>query len=184
MIEGSRLTVERVGLNPTRTGLLDALKRMGAKIETRITQKEPEPVGVIQVTGARLKGTRIPKKEIPSLIDELPILMTAMALADGESLISGAEELRVKETDRIHSMVTNLNAVGGRIEELPDGCLIRGVEEFRGGKVSSFGDHRTAMGLAIATLAMKGEPVIEDTDCVATSFPRFFDDFKGLRKGD
>jgi 3-phosphoshikimate 1-carboxyvinyltransferase len=182
MTPGSEVTIRKVCLNPTRTGILDVLKRMGASVEIRQTQAVPEPMGDVHIRGGKLKGTRISKAEIPSLIDELPILMTIMALAEGESLVSGAEELRVKETDRIQSMVTNLKAVGATIEELPDGCLIRGVERFRGGtKVQSFGDHRTAMSLAIATLVMDGELTIEDTGCVATSFPEFFDVFKRLR---
>ena len=183
MVTGSELTVEKVCLNPTRTGLLDVLKRMGASIQSTVTQQVPEPLGTLHIQGGKLRGTRITKKEIPSLIDELPILMTAMALAEGESLISGAEELRVKETDRIHSMVTGLKAIGGDIEELPDGCLIRGVERFRGGRIQSFGDHRTAMSLAMATLMMKGELFIEDTTCIATSFPTFFDEFQRLKAG-
>jgi 3-phosphoshikimate 1-carboxyvinyltransferase len=181
MIPGSHLTIEKVGLNPTRTGILQVLKRMGADIETKQFQEDPEPLGSLVVRGRKLKGTRIVKDEIPKLIDELPILMTAMALAEGESLLSGAEELRVKETDRIHSMVANLTAIGGRLQELPDGCLIYGVDKFRSGTVRSFGDHRTAMSLAVATLGMEGELVIDDTDCVATSFPSFFRDFEKLK---
>lgn len=181
---GSEVVLRDVCLNPTRTGILDVLKRMGAHLEIRETQKEPEPLGDIFVKGTKLHGTRISRDEIPSLIDELPILMTAMALAEGESLVSGAEELRVKETDRIHSMVTNLKAVGAKIEELPDGCVIQGVERFRGGgRVASFADHRTAMSMAIATLAMDGDLTVEDTDCVATSFPTFFKDFERLKQG-
>jgi 3-phosphoshikimate 1-carboxyvinyltransferase len=155
---------------------------MGASIQTEITHTEPEPLGTIRVEGRKLKGTRISKAEIPSLIDELPILMTAMAVAEGESLISGAEELRVKETDRIHSMVTNLNALGAGLEELPDGCMIRGGAKLHAGKVNSFGDHRTAMSLAIAALTLEGEVIIEDTACVATSFPAFFDESNRLRR--
>ncbi len=181
MTPGSDVTVEGVCLNPTRTGVLKVLERMGAKVEVHETQREPEPLGTVHVTGTRLKGVRITAEEVPSLIDELPILMTAMALAEGESLVSGAEELRVKETDRILSMAKNLNAVGARVEELPDGCLIRGVEGFHGARVESFGDHRTAMSLALATLAMRGELEIEDTACVATSFPSFFEDFNRLK---
>lgn len=184
MTPGSHLLVENVGLNTTRTGMIEILKRMGASIEMRIKQEVPEPVGTLRVEGRPLCGTRIAKEEIPGLIDELPVLMTAMALAEGESLISGAEELRVKETDRIHSMVTNLNLIGGRLDELPDGCLIRGVKRFQGGEVQSFGDHRTAMSLAVASLAMEGELVIGDTACIATSFPGFFEAFGGLRKAN
>ena len=183
MIPGSEVTIEDVCLNPTRAGILPVLKRMGADLEIKINQEKPELLGTVHVKGARLKGTRISRDEIPSLIDELPVLMTVMALAEGESLVSGAEELRVKETDRIRSMVTNLNAIGGKAQELPDGCLIQGVEKFRGGTtVQSFGDHRTAMSMAIATLAMEGELVIEDTACIATSFPSFFTEFERLKR--
>ncbi|MDP3920430.1 MAG: 3-phosphoshikimate 1-carboxyvinyltransferase [Candidatus Omnitrophota bacterium] len=182
VIVGSELTVKDVCLNPTRTGLLNVLRRMGAHITTEITQEAPEPMGNIYVVGRRLKGTRIAKEEVPSLIDELPILMTAMAAAEGESLITGADELRVKETDRIHSMSQNLNAIGGCVEELPDGCLIRGVSEFRPGKVDSFGDHRTAMSMAIASRLIKGELEITGTACIGTSYPRFFKDFEDLQK--
>lgn len=185
MKKGSEVLVKNVSLNPTRTGLISVLKRMGAKIEVTQTQTVPEPLGNIHVKGSGLKGTRIVREEIPSLIDELPILMTAMALAEGESLITGAEELRVKETDRILSMVTNLTAVGGNLKELPDGCVISGVETFHGGTVQSFGDHRTAMSLAIATLAMKEDQELEirDTECIATSFPTFFDELERLKNG-
>ena len=182
MIPGSEVTVRDVGLNPTRTGLLEVLKRMGAEIETEITQTVPEPMGTIRVHGAKLKGTGITWREIPSLIDELPVLMVAMALADGESLISGAAELRVKETDRIESMVKNLKALGASIEELPDGSLIRGVEGFCGATVESFGDHRTAMSMGVASLATKGMITVTDTDCIATSYPAFMDHFRELLK--
>lgn len=179
---GSEVRIENVCLNSTRTGILDVLKRMGAKIQIHVTQTVPEPLGIITVQGARLKGTGISKVEIPSLIDELPILMTAMSVAEGESLISGAEELRVKETDRIHSMVTNLKAAGAHIDELPDGCLIKGVERLRGASVQSFGDHRTAMSMAIANLVMDGSVTIRDTACISTSFPTFFHHLERLKK--
>lgn len=182
MIPGSEVTVQDVGLNPTRTGLLEVLKRMGAEIEIQITQTVPEPMGNVHVRGAKLKGTGIARQEIPSLIDELPVLMVAMALAEGESLVSGAAELRVKETDRIRSMVQNLNAIGASIEELPDGSLIRGVEGFHGATVESFGDHRTAMSMGVASLASKGTMTVKDTECIATSYPDFMDHFRLLSK--
>ena len=182
MIPGSEVTVRDVGLNPTRTGLLEVLKRMGAKIEAEVTQTIPEPMGTIHVRGAKLKGTGITHPEIPSLIDELPVLMVAMALAEGESLISGAAELRVKETDRIQSMVKNLKALGASIEELPDGSLIRGVDGFHGATVESFGDHRTVMSMGVASLASKGTITVTDTDCIATSYPSFMDHFQSLLK--
>lgn len=182
MREGCELTVKQVGLNPTRTGLLRILKRMGASIEEKIQEEHLEPMGEIRVKGKRLQGVRVAAEEIPSVIDELPILMVALALAEGESLISGASELRVKETDRIHSMATGLNTLGGRLRELPDGCVIEGAEGFQGGGVASFGDHRTAMALAIASLAAKGEVRIEGAEAVPTSYPAFFKDFEDLRR--
>ncbi len=180
MIPGSDLTVQGVGLNPTRIGFLEVLKRMGARIETQIMQTVPEPVGTVRVWGAKLKGTGITREEIPSLIDELPVLMVAMALAEGESLISGAAELRVKETDRIQSMVRNLKAIGASMEELPDGSLVRGVEGFHGATVESFGDHRTAMSMGVASLAARGTITVTDTACIATSYPAFMEHFRIL----
>ncbi|HOW88116.1 MAG TPA: 3-phosphoshikimate 1-carboxyvinyltransferase [Candidatus Omnitrophota bacterium] len=180
MIPGSEVTIRDVGLNPTRTGILEVLKRMGAGIETEITQTVPEPMGNIRIRGAKLKGTGITRAEIPSLIDELPVLMVAMALAEGESLVSGAAELRVKETDRIKSMVGNLRALGASIEELPDGSLIRGVETLHGATVESFGDHRTAMSMGVASLATEGVITVRDTDCIATSYPAFMEHFQML----
>lgn len=182
MTEGSNVLVKDVGLNPTRTGILQVLKRMGAEIEITMTQEIPEPMGEIRVKGGRLRGTGITREEIPALVDELPVLMVAMSLAEGESLISGAEELRVKETDRIRSMVHNLKRVGASIEELPDGCLVKGVSELKGGVVESFGDHRTAMSLAVASLRSREEIVVESTDCIATSYPFFEQHFSSLLK--
>ena len=180
MREGCSLLVKNVGLNPTRTGLLEILKRMGAQIEVRIQEETLEPIGEVSVKGAPLKGTRVAPDEIPSVIDELPILMVVCALAKGESLISGAAELRVKETDRIHSMATGLNALGARVKELPDGCLIEGVTKLKGGQIQSFDDHRTAMSFAIASLAAEGEILIEGIENVQTSYPGFFEDFEVL----
>lgn len=179
--EGFEITVRNVGLNPTRTGLLQILRRMGASLEEKIESGEPEPLGSVRVSGRKLHGVRVAPEEIPAVIDELPILMVAMALAEGESLISGASELRVKETDRIRSMAAGITALGGRVKELPDGCIIEGVKGFKGGRVESFGDHRTAMSLAVASLAASGGVVLEGTECMATSYPRFIEDFASLR---
>ncbi|MFZ5803204.1 MAG: 3-phosphoshikimate 1-carboxyvinyltransferase [Candidatus Omnitrophota bacterium] len=181
MTPGSDLRIENVGMNPLRTGILDVLQRMGASITLHVEREMPEPVGTIRVQGSRLRGTRIVRAEIPRLIDELPILVIAMALAEGESLISGAEELRVKETDRIRSMVQNIRAVGGDADELPDGCILRGVPRFQGGAVDSFGDHRTAMSFAVAALHSETPVRISGTGCIATSFPSFFSDLARLR---
>ncbi len=181
MREGFELRAKNVGLNPTRTGLVRILKRMGASIEERVKEEGLEPVGEIRVKGRRLRGVRVAPQEVPSVIDELPVLMVVCALAEGESLISGANELRVKETDRIHSMAAGLNALGGKVKELPDGCVIEGVEAFRGGRVAGLGDHRTAMALAVASLASRGDVVVEGTESVATSYPDFFKHLESLK---
>lgn len=181
-IPGSEMVIRSVCLNPTRTGILKVLERMGADIRIEPTQEFPEPIGNLFIKGKKLKGTRIVKEEVPSLIDELPILMTIMALSEGESLVTGAEELRVKETDRIQSMCTNLRILGVPIEELPDGCMIKGIEQFHSGQtVQSYADHRTAMSMAIASLAMKGSIEIQDIACIATSFPAFFKTLSSLK---
>lgn len=182
MTQGSEIKIERVSLNPTRIGLLKVLERMGAKIQIQQTSEIPEPQGNLLIRGTSLKGTRIAPEEIPSLIDEIPILMIAMALAEGESLISGAAELRVKESDRLHSMVSNLKSVGGDADELPDGCIIRGRSEFQGGKVQSYYDHRTVMSFCIGALRSKNPIEIDDKTSVSTSFPTFFDQLNKLRK--
>jgi len=180
MTPGSELTVKNVCLNPTRMGILNVLKKMGAHFEIEQSGVIPEPYGTLKVFGGRLKGTRIEKMEIPAVIDELPVIMVLMALAEGESIISGAEELRVKETDRIASMTKNLNAAGARVEELPDGCIIRGIASLKGGHAESFFDHRTVMSMAIASLRMEGDLHIDETACVSTSYPSFFSDFERL----
>jgi len=179
-IEGSELEVQEVGLNPTRTGLLNVLERMGADIVVTPTSSKPEPMGTIRVKGKKLKATQIEKNEIPALIDELPILMTLMALADGVSEISGAEELRVKETDRIRSMVENLIRLGAKIQEKSDGCVIEGGSEFAGGEVQGYWDHRTVMSMAMASLVARAPIQITDFESVMTSYPGFLEDFNRL----
>jgi len=180
IVPHSELIVEHVGLNPTRIGFLDAVQKMGADLKIEYTAKTPEPVGNIIVRSSKLKGISITKQMIPALIDELPILMILCALAEGASLISGAEELRVKETDRIHSMVQGLKAVGGKAKEHEDGCEIEGVDEFSGGSVSSFGDHRTAMSFLIAGLRSPKGVSVKDTACIQTSYPGFEQDLKNV----
>ena len=182
LTKGSDVTIKNVGLNSTRTGLIDVLRRMGANIEIKIENEIPEPIGTIRVRGGKLCGTRVTRDEVPALIDEIPVLMVAMSLAEGESLVSGAEELRVKETDRILAMVTNLKKAGAEIEELADGCVVMGIESLKGAEIDSFGDHRIAMSFAIASLASKGPMRILNTDCIATSYPEFVSHFKLLAK--
>ncbi len=182
LLPGSELIVENIGLNPTRIGILEVLREMGADINWNVTTKTSEPAGVVTIRGSHLNAVTIEKGMIPRLIDELPILMIACALAKGKSYIRDAEELRVKETDRIFSVAKGLNAIGGKVEEKADGCVIQGVSHFRGGRIKSYGDHRTAMSFAIAGLLSSKPIVIEDIECVDTSYPRFFRDLKGLAK--
>ncbi len=171
---GGHLLVRDVGLNETRTGLLGVLVRMGAQVREAIEDVEQvEPRGTLEVTGANLKGTVIQGKEIPQLIDELPILAVAGALAHGTTIIRQAQELRVKETDRIAAIAHNLRSMGGQVVEHDDGLEIHGRAPLRGARLSSFGDHRIAMAFAVAGMFAEGETVIQDIDCVATSYPGF-----------
>jgi 3-phosphoshikimate 1-carboxyvinyltransferase len=173
LIPGSHLLLERVGVNPRRTGLLEALRLMGADLAVRPAGEQGgEPVADIEVRAARLHGAAIPEALVPDMIDEFPALFTAAALAEGETVVSGAAELRVKESDRIAVMAAGLRALGAEIEECPDGARIRGGV-LRGGHADSRGDHRIAMSLAVAGQRASGEVRIEDVANVATSFPGF-----------
>jgi 3-phosphoshikimate 1-carboxyvinyltransferase len=181
---GSRLLINNIGLNNTRTGVLAVLLRMGAHVREVIEDiEEREPRGTLEIKGGRLKGTVIRGREIPNVIDELPILAVAGALARGTTVIADAGELRVKETDRITAIATNLRAMGANLKETDDGMEIYGGSPLRGAKLQSFGDHRIAMAFAIAGLFADGETVIRDTDCVATSYPEFHKTLEGLLKG-
>jgi len=171
---GGHILVRDVGLNDTRTGFLGVLVRMGAQVREAVEDVEHvEPRGIVEVTGANLKGTVIQGKEVPQLIDELPILAVAGALARGTTIIRQAQELRVKESDRIAAIAHNLRSMGAQVIELSDGLEIHGRAPLHGARLSSFGDHRIAMAFAIAGLFAEGETIIQDVDCVATSFPGF-----------
>ncbi len=171
----ARLLVKNVGLNETRTGVLAVLVRMGAQVREIIENEEGEPMGVIEVHGARLKGHGYRRKEeIPNVIDELPVLAVAAALGVGTTTISNAGELRVKETDRLAAIATNLRAMGAQVQETEDGMIITGGVPLQGARVDSFGDHRIAMAFAIAGLFAEGETIVTNTDCVATSYPGFY----------
>ncbi len=182
ILPGSDVLIKQVGLNPTRTGIIDILKAMGADISVTSTHDYGEPAGEIRVRGTKLKGISIDPQWIPSLIDELPVIMIACALAEGTSTITGAAELRVKETDRIQSMTEGLNAIGGKARPTDDGCVIEGVKSFRGGVVQSYGDHRTAMSFAVAALRSDKGVTVQDTDCILTSYPHFERDLKHLTR--
>jgi 3-phosphoshikimate 1-carboxyvinyltransferase len=181
--QNAHLIIESVGLNPTRTGCIEVLKRMGTDIQVKICGGEDfEPFGDIEIRSSRLKATKITKEEVPRLIDELPILMVAACFAQGKTVIEGAEELRVKETDRINSMVTNLTGLGAKIE-IDKGILtIEGCLPLRGIQVSSFGDHRTAMAMIVSGLVIPGKTMIDDVTCINKSFPGFFDILKKIIK--
>lgn len=174
IVEDAEITLLNVGTNPTRTGIIDVLKNMGANIKLE-TQRmiSGEPVADIVVKSSKLKGIPISGAIIPRLIDEIPILTVAAALAEGRTEIRQATELRVKETDRIKSMTAELNKMGANVIELEDGLIIDGVKELTGATVDSYGDHRTAMSLAIAGLVAKGKTKINNVDCIRTSFPQF-----------
>jgi 3-phosphoshikimate 1-carboxyvinyltransferase len=171
---GGHLMVRDCGLNDTRTTLLGVLIRMGAQVREAIEDVDQiEPRGTVEITGAPLKGTVIQGKEIPQLIDELPILAIAGALATGTTTIRHAQELRVKETDRIAAIAHNLRAMGAQVIELSDGLEIHGRGSLRGARVASFGDHRIAMAFAVAGLFADGETIVQDAQCVQESYPDF-----------
>ena len=179
LVPGSDVTVTSVGVNPTRTGALEILTEMGANIQVLNRRDEAgEPVADLRVRAASLHGIQIGAERIPQTIDEFPILCVAAILAEGETTITGAGELRVKESDRIATMTTELKKMGAAIEETKDGLIIQGLgamktKRLRGAACTSYGDHRVAMSLAIAGLTAEGETRIQDTDCIETSFPGF-----------
>ncbi len=178
LLPGSELLIRNVGLNRTRSGFLDVLRQMGAPISGADVPDDGlnEPSSDLLVRGpAMLKAVRIGAAEIPRLVDEVPIIAVLALRAAGTTIIEGAEELRVKETDRLSALANNFAALGAQVEEKPDGLIIRGPQRLRGGSVDSFGDHRTAMAMAVAALVADGPVTINDTACVATSFPGFFE---------
>jgi len=183
-LPGSRVKLSNVGLNPTRKGFLDVLLKMGAEVKISNFKKIcEEEVGDIEVRGGNnLRGVVIQGEMIPRLIDEIPILTVVSCFAQGDTLIKDAGELRVKETDRIRAIVSELKKMGADIEERKDGMLIRGGNKLRGALVKSWGDHRIAMALAIAGLRCEGETTIADTQCIDTSFPEFQKTLKELEK--
>jgi 3-phosphoshikimate 1-carboxyvinyltransferase len=177
LLSGSQLIFEGVNVNPGRTGLLDVLERMGARI-TVFNRRSVggEPVADLDVRSAPLTATRVEAEEVPRLVDELPLVALAAAMARGPTEVRGAEELRAKETDRIETVTESLRGLGVRIEARPDGFVVRGTPaRFRGGRMSSYADHRIAMLGAIAGLVSREGVEIEGAGAVAISFPGFFD---------
>lgn len=172
---GSELLIKNVGVNPSRTGIIDILQSMGGDIKL-LDQREVsgEPVADILVRSSRLKGISISGAVVPRAIDEFPAICVAAAVAEGVTVVRDARELRVKETDRITAMADNMRKLGIVVTESEDGMDITGSEQFTGGTVDSCGDHRIAMSMSVAALVASGAITVTDTACVATSFPTFF----------
>jgi len=179
--DGARLLIDKVGLNPTRIGIINVMARMGAKITERIDESGCEPMGTIEVTGGQLKATEIGGAEIPTLIDEIPIIAVAAALAHGTTVIKDAKELRVKESDRISTVAENLRRMGIKVEEFADGMEITGGDPMKGAEIKALGDHRIAMSFAIAGLFAEGETVIHGSECIETSYPGFIREIEQLQ---
>ncbi|MDD4202012.1 MAG: 3-phosphoshikimate 1-carboxyvinyltransferase [Candidatus Omnitrophica bacterium] len=180
--KNSEILIKKVGLNPTRSGIFSVLKRMGAQLEFTNYEEQYEPICDIHVKSSALKAVTIEHKEVPNIIDEIPILCVAAAKADGVTCIKGVQELRVKETDRIESMIKNLSLAGVKIWSEADDLFIEGSEEpFRGASFNSFGDHRTAMSMVIASLVADDQCEIHDIECINTSFPSFFETLSSLK---
>jgi 3-phosphoshikimate 1-carboxyvinyltransferase len=179
--KGARLMIHNVGLNPTRIGVLKVMSRMGAKIVERIDESGCEPMGSIEITGSGLKATGIGGAEIPTLIDEIPVLAVAAALAEGKTVIRDAQELRVKESDRISAVAESLRRMGVTVDEFADGMEITGGAPLKGAEIPSLGDHRIAMAFAIAGLFAEGETVIRDVECIETSYPGFIRELEQLQ---
>ncbi len=174
LVRDGQVTVTRAGINPTRAGLLDVLEAMGAPVAlSHVSGAAGEPVADLTSTSARLAGIHIGGDLIPRLIDEAPILAVAACAAQGTTRITDAAELRVKESDRIHAIASELARMGARVSETQDGLEIEGGARLRGATVASGGDHRMAMALVVAGLIADGETVIEDTSCISTSYPGF-----------
>jgi 3-phosphoshikimate 1-carboxyvinyltransferase len=184
----SKITLEKISLNPTRTGFINVMRRMGARIEARLDSGglqegvQGEPIGKITARSSDLVGVRVFPAEVPSLIDEIPLLGIVATQARGITEVRGAEELRVKESDRIEALAQGLRAMGAEIETRPDGFVIEGPQKLSGARIKSLGDHRIAMAFSIAALVADGETQIEEPECVSVSYPGFFKDLEALTK--
>lgn len=181
LLQNSQLVIKNIGLNPTRTGMLDVLRQMGAHIQVSdIKEANGERVGDLAVETSNLCSTTIDGKLIPRLIDELPIISLIATQAEGRTVIKNAEELRVKETDRIKAIVDVLTTLGASIKETEDGMIIDGKTTLTGGSVSAYGDHRMAMMIVIASLITKEPVYIDDLSCINISYPHFIHDLKQI----
>ena len=183
IMPNSQITVINVGINPTRTGIIDVLKDMGADITLEnVHTSAGETVADITVRSSSLKGTTVGGDIIPRLIDELPIIAVAAVFADGQTVIKDAQELKVKETNRIRAVVDEFNKCGIDITETDDGMIINGGKSIHGADFKTYGDHRMAMSLTVLAQLADGESTLDDSDCACVSYPTFFDDFYKLGK--
>lgn len=181
IMPNSQITVTNVGINPTRTGIIDVLKDMGADITLEnVHTSAGETVADITVRSSSLKGTTVGGDIIPRLIDELPIIAVAAVFADGQTVIKDAQELKVKETNRIRAVVDEFNKCGIDITETDDGMIINGGKSIHGADFKTYGDHRMAMSLTVLAQLANGESTLDDSDCACVSYPTFFDDFYKL----
>ena len=181
IMPNSQITVTNVGINPTRTGIIDVLKDMGADITLEnVHTSAGETVADITVRSSSLKGTTVGGDIIPRLIDELPIIAVAAVFADGQTVIKDAQELKVKETNRIRAVVDEFNKCGINITETDDGMIINGGKSIHGADFKTYGDHRMAMSLTVLAQLADGESTLDDSDCACVSYPTFFDDFYKL----
>lgn len=178
---GSNVTLKNVGINPTRTGIIDVLQQMGASISiTNHQEKNFEPFADLQISTSKLKGIEISGSLIPKLIDEIPIIALLATQAEGTTIIKDASELKVKETNRIDTVVNELTKLGANIEATEDGMIIHGGATLKGSKVNSYGDHRIGMMLSIASFISEGIVEVENTEAIAVSYPTFFEHIQAL----
>ena len=183
IMPNSQITVTNVGINPTRTGIINVLKDMGADITLEnVHTSAGETVADITVRSSSLKGTTVGGDIIPRLIDELPIIAVAAVFADGQTVIKDAQELKVKETNRIRAVVDEFNKCGIAITETDDGMIINGGKSIHGADFKTYGDHRMAMSLTVLAQLADSESTLDDSDCACVSYPTFFDDFYKLGK--
>ncbi len=180
LVSGSELSISDVGIHPRRFGLWHALQEMGGDLISQSEPGESGPTARLTARAHRLHGLRLPVEWVPDMIDEMPVLFVAAALADGDTLVEGAGELRVKESDRIAVMANALRKMGADLEERSDGVRIRGVAQLHGAEVDAAGDHRCAMALAVASLRADGAVLIKDCANVATSYPGFAEQLQSL----
>ncbi len=182
LVEHGDVRIQGVGVNPTRTGLLDVLSAMGAHVTLEnVRESGGEPVADIRVQSSSLQATEVGGHTVVRMIDEFPVFAVAATQAEGTTVVRDAAELRVKETDRIATVVEELQRLGAQITPLPDGFIVHGPTPLRGTRVSSHGDHRLAMALAVAGLIAEGETIIEEADCIRDSFPSFVDILQHLQ---